>query len=62
MKKTSIVFMCMIALAAFSAWAPNVYAFTGFDDGGGGGLPACAVCHNPDHGAHANISNNDCDS
>ena len=49
-------------------WAPSASAFDGFDDGGGSGLPACAVCHadlannGPDHGTHAALSNNDCGS
>ena len=49
-------------------WAPSASAFDGFDDGGGAGLPACAVCHadlaneGPDHDTHAALSNNNCGS
>lgn len=51
-----------------SVWAPSAFAFEGFDDGGGAGLPACAVCHGdiankgPDHDTHATLSNDDCGS
>ena len=43
--------------------APDVAAFEGFDDGGGGGVLACASCHSalansgPQHGAHAALAN-----
>ena len=37
MKKTSILFLCMIALAAFAFWAPNADAFPGFS--------GCNDCH-----------------
>jgi hypothetical protein len=30
MKKTSILFVCMIALVAFAAWAPNAEALEAF--------------------------------
>ena len=49
-------------------WAPSASAFDGFDDGGGEGVLACAVCHadlannGPDHATHAALSNNDCGS
>ncbi len=49
-------------------WAPLASAFDGFDDGGGQGVAACAVCHvdlaiaDPDHAAHAALSNDDCGS
>jgi len=51
-----------------SFWSPAASAFSGFDDGGGAGLPACATCHfdlannGPDHDAHAALSNSDCNS
>lgn len=68
MKKLLLFFVCIISLVALAIWAPNVYAFEGFDDGGGEGVPACAVCHpdlanfGPDHPAHAELSNSDCNS
>jgi len=49
-------------------WAPSASAFEGFDDGGGAGVLACAVCHpalaskGPGHETHAALSNNDCGS
>ncbi len=49
-------------------WALSATANPGFDDGGGAGLPACASCHadlanfGPDHGAHAILANNACNS
>jgi hypothetical protein len=58
---------CIVVLLVV-LWAPSASAFDGFDDGGGEGLPACAVCHadladhGPDHDAHAGLSNSDCDS
>ena len=57
---------CAALLVAL--WAPSAFAFGGFDDGGGGGLPACATCHadlanrGPDHDTHAALSNDDCTS
>jgi cytochrome c553 len=69
MKKVSIVILCIIALVAFAMWAPtDTEAFPGFDDDGGAGVPPCADCHpdladrGPDHDAHADLSNSDCNS
>ena len=39
MKKTSVLFVCMIALVALAAWAPNVEAFEIFQPGN------CMGCH-----------------
>ena len=60
--------LSLFVLLLLALWSPSASAFEGFDDGGGEGLPACAACHSdlanfgPDHGTHAGLSNNDCDS
>jgi hypothetical protein len=41
MKKTSILFVCMIALVAFAAWAPNAEALEAF----GPDVAECMACH-----------------
>jgi len=52
-------------------WAPSAFTFEFFDDGGGAGLPDCAICHsvlantgpgNAAHDTHADLSNGDCNS
>jgi MYXO-CTERM domain-containing protein len=66
--KTSLSIAGFSVVLLVALWASPVFAFGGFDDGGGGGLPACAVCHadladrGPDHDTHAELSNDDCGS
>jgi hypothetical protein len=61
MKKGSILLLCIIALVAFAAWAPNVNAFSNlYDDncaGCHGATQTCAGCHA--HGVHSNAAKND---
>ena len=53
-----------------SSFVSDASAFEGFDDGGGGGVPACASCHGaladegPQHDTHAALANGcgDCHS
>ncbi|MGB5490341.1 MAG: PKD domain-containing protein, partial [Woeseiaceae bacterium] len=61
------MFFASVAFGLFVFFlAPPVFAFQGFDDGGGGGLPSCAACHgtlantgpgNAAHDAHAELTN-----
>lgn len=66
LNKFLVVNIFVLTLGA--GWAPATFAFGGFDDGGGAGLPSCAACHSdlanfgPDHAAHSALSNNDCNS
>jgi hypothetical protein len=64
MRKTSVLFVCMIALVAFAAWAPNVNAFSSLYNAN------CADCHAPApvscagchaHGVHSTSAKNDID-
>ena len=68
MRKTSILFVCMIALVAFAAWAPNANSFESyFSDANQGNCTAChpttsvpvscAACHA--HGVYLNSAKND---
>jgi len=61
-----IVFVRTSLLCLTLLVAPAAVAFQGFDDGGGGGMPACAACHgtlantgpgNAVHDAHAAPAN-----
>ena len=51
MRKTSMLFVHMIALMAFAAWAPYVEALPGF----GPDVSECMVCH--DAGTPPSVSN-----
>jgi hypothetical protein len=68
MKRTAPVFLFAVLVAAFGFQVRPAEAFQGFDDGGGAGVSDCASCHpdlanfGPDHGAHAALSNDDCNS
>lgn len=68
MRKVSFGIACFISIAVLVILSTDSGAFQGFDNGGGAGVPACAACHpdlanlGPDHGAHAALSNNDCNS
>jgi hypothetical protein len=61
MKKTSILFVCMIALVAMVTWAPNVNATNGLYDnncaGCHGTTRTCAGCHA--HGVHSDNQKDD---
>ena len=58
--------LSLFVLFLLALWAPAASANPGFDDGGGAGLPACAVCHGdladrgPDHDTHSELANDDC--
>ena len=70
MKKIIVPGVCIIALVAIAAWAPNVLAMSSFNDNGAEGL-SCADCHSalansgpsdPNHIAHGEPTNQDCNS
>jgi MYXO-CTERM domain-containing protein len=61
-----LVFISFVTGILLFLFVPSAVAFQGFDDGGGGGLPACATCHgtlansgpgNAIHDAHAAPAN-----
>ncbi len=70
MKKISILCYCIIALAAFAAWAPDVLAMSSFESPGAEGL-SCSDCHpalansgpgDANHVAHGEPTGQDCAS